>query len=289
MKPDKKTETKATKQSPDKVFEPQDYDKLRGIICGLDPADAAHWNRSGGPDMNYLKESMGRVITLKHIQDCGAGKWTREVAQEMADKKAVEKIGGGPIDPESAVSLNSSPEQDSGLESADDADSGTAGSDEPAGPVVECSVDHKEIMEEFPAPAETELERQKREREEAREKRLQNEATGANIHDERSLKVREQAKALQKLDREKAKKEKQAEKDAVKAEEKRKAKHAERVAVEPSLGEFSGSEDAEARYDNLERVTMTLVKVLLDMSLSPVLRSKVLGCDKLIRNLSDED
>ena len=286
MKNAKKTETAQTQPSSDKVFEPADYDKLRETIVSLDPADDSRWNQAGGPNMNYLKEFMGRVVTADHIKSCGAGEWTREVAQDMADKKAAGKSGGepgegvagtamGPVDPESSVALDTSPEQDHGPGSVDDADSGVGYLEGDPVTVI--------------APAETELERQKREREDAREKRLQRDATGANIHDERSIKVREQAKALQKLDKEKAKKEKQAEKDAAEAEEKRIADHAERIAVEPSKGEFADPGDAEARFDDLERVAMTLVKVLLDMPLSPVQRSKVLGCDELICNLSDSD
>ena len=302
MKNAKKTENKAAQPSPDKVFEPADYDKLREAIVALDPADDSRWNQAGGPNMNYLKEFMGRVVTADHIKQCGAGKWTREVAFEMADKKAAEasdaaeKAGGengggegvagtamGIIDPNSTVAGGN------GV-------AGTAfGPQDPDSTVVKngdkaMAIDDGVVeVELVGGPAETELERQTREREEARATRLENEATGANIHDERSLKVREQAKAAQALDKKKAKKEKQQAEDDAVAEEKRKVAHSERVAVEPSMGEFADQEDAEARFDNLERVTMTLVKVLLDMPLSPVLRSKVIGCDKLIRNLSDED
>jgi hypothetical protein len=54
---------------------------LEDAIKALDPADDAHWTKSGLPDLNVLKELTGEAVKRQDVEDV-APDFTREVAAE---------------------------------------------------------------------------------------------------------------------------------------------------------------------------------------------------------------
>lgn len=56
---------------------------LIDAIKSLNPADEAHWTKSGKPDLNVLKELTGELVNRKDVEDV-APEYTREVAAEVA-------------------------------------------------------------------------------------------------------------------------------------------------------------------------------------------------------------
>lgn len=237
-----------------KALEPADYEKLRGIVTGLSHVDNAHWNQSGGPDMNYIKEAMGMVITVEHMKAAGVGEWTRKTATSHAEK-------------------NEHPEGDRGSESADNADSDTADSEE--------------------AP-ETPLEREERERQEARATQLEDDQDKANKHDESAAKIRARVAAQKKADdkhlKDLAAKKKQQEgddEDAAVERQKRVAidlagEWSEEVDPEAAIIAMCG------RVYQLECLVLTMSKILLETPMTPVQRGKLANCVALLDPPSDE-
>lgn len=72
-----------------------DQDKLKTVLNALDPTNDDHWNQAGGPDMNHVKEAMGRVINRKHITEAGYGEMTRD---NCADFQAADEVAGNEPD-----------------------------------------------------------------------------------------------------------------------------------------------------------------------------------------------
>jgi len=273
-------ENKQPSSNNGKVLQPADYEKLRVTVTKLNPQDEAHWNKSGGPNMNYINEAMGMVITADHMKTAGVDGWNREVSQKLADdlvdrevvkKKIDEKVGG----------------ENGG---------GEGNAKTVPGPVEIGGEDHQKIMEEFPAP-ETPLEREERERQEARSMSLENDQGKANKHDESAAKIRAQVAAQKKADikHEKnlaAKKKQQEADDEIAVTERQ-----ERVALEPSvhglvdMDKGPGPDDVNPmiRIDRLERAVLTLSKILLDTPMTPVQRGKLANCVALLDPSSDED
>lgn len=55
-----------------------DANKLKEVVNNLDPANDYHWNMTGGPDMNHIKEAAGTAVSRKLLGEHGFGDLTRD-------------------------------------------------------------------------------------------------------------------------------------------------------------------------------------------------------------------
>lgn len=85
---------------------------LEEVVAGLDPDVEAHWTKTGLPNLNAVKEILGRAVSRKDIDDKGLADWTQGKAAD-AKRKAkeeaeatvqtsspVHEVTPGPVEPE---------------------------------------------------------------------------------------------------------------------------------------------------------------------------------------------
>lgn len=78
---------------------------LEEAVAGLDPENDDHWNKAGSPDLNHLKEALGRKVSKKDLNGLDQGSLDRD--QVRANRQAEEDAANAEpaVDPNHPVAI----------------------------------------------------------------------------------------------------------------------------------------------------------------------------------------